>query len=172
MYIFPKWPKTQRGNAFLQDKNTTFPKLWYILPMVNSFIYLFIYLFMYLPFSHLESCCSVLIGWWSPRVRKIAKSLPMKSADVPEYSSPSASERSKQLGTNDRLWIECVHFLELIKAGRDQTHRSEVRPRASWGRRGFSRGRSRNARPVERCCPAVERVRVQREANESHIKPS
>lgn len=43
-----------------------------------------------LPLSHLESCCSVLIGWWCPRVLKIAKSRPIKSAAVPEYSSPSA----------------------------------------------------------------------------------
>lgn len=43
----------------------------------------------YLPFSHLESCCSVLIGCCDPNVRKMAKSRPMKSADVPEYSSPS-----------------------------------------------------------------------------------
>lgn len=42
-----------------------------------------------LPLSHRESCCSVLIGWWCPSVRKIAKSRPMKSAAVPEYSSPS-----------------------------------------------------------------------------------
>lgn len=44
------------------------------------------------PFSHRESCCSVLIGWCLPRVRKMAKSLPMKSADVPAYNSPSKSK--------------------------------------------------------------------------------
>lgn len=43
----------------------------------------------HLPLSHLESCCSVLIGWWCPSVRKMAKSRPIKSAAVPEYNSPS-----------------------------------------------------------------------------------
>lgn len=43
------------------------------------------------PLSHRESCCSVLIGWWLPRVRKMAKSRPMKSADVPAYNSLSES---------------------------------------------------------------------------------
>ena len=47
---------------------------------VSFFTFFF---FFFLPFSHLESCCSVLIGWCSPKVRKIAKSRPMKSADVP-----------------------------------------------------------------------------------------
>ena len=54
---------------------------------------------------------------------------------------------------------------------RGQTHRSGGRLRAFWGRRGFSRGRSRNARPVERCSPAVGRVKVQNEASERRIKP-
>lgn len=49
----------------------------------------------HLPLSHLESCCSVLIGWWCPRVRKIAKSRPIKSAAVPEYNSPSVLWQNK-----------------------------------------------------------------------------
>jgi len=50
--------------------------------------------FLYVsPLSHLESCCSVLIGWCLPKVRKMAKSRPMKSADVPAYSSPSDDQK-------------------------------------------------------------------------------
>lgn len=60
------------------------------------FIYLLFISFFYVsPFSHLESCCSVLIGWCLPKVRKMAKSRPMKSADVPAYSSPSDDQTRK-----------------------------------------------------------------------------
>lgn len=68
-------------------------------------------------------------------------------------------------GTSDQLRSECVLH------SRDRTHQSGVRPRAFWGHRGFSRGRSRNVRGAGRCCPVEGRVRVQREASESHIKP-
>lgn len=45
----------------------------------------------------------------------MAKSLPIKSADVPEYSSPSVREKKVQLGTNDSSEVN-GYFLELIKA--------------------------------------------------------
>lgn len=131
------------------------------------FCFSFFIFFFLLPFNHLESCCSVLIGWWSPRVRKIAKSLPMKSADVPEYSSPSASEEST-VRNNFQSWIQCV--LPGTNHGRQQTHRSEGRLRAFWGHRGFSLDRFRNVKQVERCYPVVERVRVQNEASKSHTR--
>lgn len=57
------------------------------------------------------------------------------------------------LGTNVQSCVANAHFLELIKA-HIKTHRSGGRPTAFWGRRGFSRGRSRNAGRVERRCPA------------------
>lgn len=63
-----------------------------------------------------------------------------------------------------------VYFLELIRE-RVQTHRSEARLRAFWGHRGFSRGHSQSVRRVERCCPVVERVKVQNEASKNHIWP-
>lgn len=55
--------------------------------------------------------------------------------------------------TNVRFGIQSL--LPGTNQGGDQTHRSEVKPRAFWGHRGFSLGRSRSARPAERRYPAV-----------------
>lgn len=106
-----------------------------------------------IPFSHLESCCSVLIGWWSPRVRKMAKSLPMKSADVPEYSSPSTDYKFLP-EINSYLCSEC-----LLPGGDkscDQTHQAGVTLKASWGHRGFSLCHSQIGRPVGIYYPVVK----------------
>lgn len=92
----------------------------------------------------------------------------MKSADVPEYSSPSGSDGGT-VSKNVRLGVQTS--LPGTNQGGDQTHRSEVKPRAFWGRRGFSRGRSRNAGPAGRRYPAVGRIRGQTGASESHTGP-
>lgn len=77
--------------------------------------------------------------------------------------------REAALATNVRFGIQSL--LPGTNQGGDQTHRSGVKPRAFWGRRGFSRGRSQNARPAERRYPAVGRVKVQTEASESRLGP-
>lgn len=77
--------------------------------------------------------------------------------------------REAELATNVRLGIQSL--LPGTNQGGDQTHRSEVKPRAFWGRRDFSRGRSRNARPAERRYPTVGRVRGQTGASKSHVGP-
>lgn len=45
-----------------------------------------------IPLSHRESCCSVRMEGFCPRLRNIVKSLPIRSVATPEYSSSPRSQ--------------------------------------------------------------------------------
>lgn len=129
--------------------------------------YIFFYLFFTIQPSWIMLLCS---DWMMISQRTENSKVPSHEISrCARVQLPICQWEKWWLGTNVQPWIECV--LPGTNQGRDQTHRSEVRPRAFWGHRGFSRGRSRNARQVERCYPVVERVKVQHEASKSHIGP-